>query len=90
METHLKCPCFLQITPLFTDGFLLIICLYGLIQFNESPDCIMIPWSCEGQVYLPEAKAHVFFPTGFRQDKKGVESKKAVDSKKRVAFQVCQ
>lgn len=46
---------FLNITALFTDGLGLLICLYGLIQFNEPPDCIMrgLPRAVsEGQVCL--------------------------------------
>lgn len=39
-ETHLMCLCFLNRMALFTDASVLLICLYGLIQFNEPPDCI--------------------------------------------------
>lgn len=44
-------------------GWFLLICLYGLIQFNEPPDCIMrgLPWAVsEGQVCLWDAGADVY------------------------------
>lgn len=57
----LEVPLFLKITPLFTDGLVLIICLYGLIQFNESPDCITIPKLRVKGRYVFEMQELMFF-----------------------------
>lgn len=67
---------FEYITALFTDGLVLLICLYGLIQFNEAPDCIMrgLPWAqSEGQVCLWDAGAGVFFLPAHGQKEEGEE-----------------
>lgn len=77
----LDVPLFLNRMALFTDGSVLLICLYGLIQFNEPQDCIrkgLYPEQWVKGRYVCEMQELMFILPAYEQNKGKTMRKKWV------------